>query len=78
MKVSVSFIKSKLKEEYLKFYENEDNYISLDSELFNEIKMNLNLHGLQNSHYLNIQKKKEDIQHVTIHLQLQWMKILIL
>ena len=30
---------SNLKEEYLKFYENKDNYINLDNELFNEIKM---------------------------------------
>ena len=30
---------NKLKEEYLKFYETEDNYINLDNELFNKIKM---------------------------------------
>lgn len=47
---------SKLKEEYLKFYENEDNYISLDSELFNEIKMyqDLALDIMHNDHFGNI------------------------
>ena len=30
---------NKLKEEYLNFYDTEDNYIDLDKELFNEIKM---------------------------------------
>ena len=45
-----------LKEEYLKFYENEDNYISLDSELFNEIKMyqDLALDIMHNDHFGNI------------------------
>ena len=47
---------SNLKEEYLKFYENEDNYISLDSELFNEIKMyqDLALDIMHNDHFGNI------------------------
>lgn len=47
---------SKLKEEYLTFYENEDNYISLDSELFNEIKMyqDLALDIMHNDHFGNI------------------------
>ncbi len=47
---------SKLKEEYLKFYENEDNYISLDCELFNEIKMyqDLALDIMHKDHFGNI------------------------
>ena len=47
---------SNLKEEYLKFYENEDNYISLDSELFNEIKMYQDsaLDIMHNDHFGNI------------------------
>ena len=47
---------SNLKEEYLTFYENEDNYISLDSELFNEIKMyqDLALDIMHNDHFGNI------------------------
>lgn len=47
---------SKLKKEYLKFYENEDNYINLDSELFNEIKMyqDLALDIMHNDHFGNI------------------------
>ena len=47
---------NKLKEEYLKFYENEDNYINLDCELFNEIKMyqDLALDNMHNDHFGNI------------------------
>ena len=47
---------NKLKEEYLKFYENEDNYINLDCELFNEIKMyqELALDIMHNEHFGNI------------------------
>ena len=47
---------NKLKEEYLKFYENEDNYINLDCELFNEIKMyqELALDIMHNDHFGNI------------------------
>ena len=47
---------SNLKEEYLKFYENEDNYINLDNELFNEIKMcqDLALDIMHNDHFGNI------------------------
>ena len=47
---------SNLKEEYQTFYENEDNYISLDSELFNEIKMyqDLALDIMHNDHFGNI------------------------
>ena len=47
---------SNLKEEYLKFYENEDNYINLDNELFNEIKMyqDLALDIMYNDHFGNI------------------------
>ena len=47
---------NKLKEEYLKFYENEDNYINLDCELFNEIKMyqDLALDIMHNDHFGNI------------------------
>ena len=47
---------SKLKKEYLKFYENEDNYINLDNELFNEIKMyqDLALDIMHNDHFGNI------------------------
>ncbi len=47
---------NKLKEEYLKFYENEDNYINLDNELFNEIKMyqELALDIMHNEHFGNI------------------------
>ena len=45
-----------LKEEYLKFYENEDNYINLDNELFNEIKMyqDLALDIMHKDHFGNI------------------------
>ena len=47
---------NKLKEEYLKFYETEDNYINLDSVLFNEIKMyqELALDIMYNDHFGNI------------------------
>ena len=47
---------NKLKEEYLKFYETEDNYINLDSVLFNEIKMyqELALDIMHNDHFGNI------------------------
>ena len=47
---------SKLKEEYLKFYENENNYINLDCELFNEIKMyqDLALDIMHKDHFGNI------------------------
>ena len=47
---------NKLKEEYLKFYETEDNYFNLDSELFNEIKMyqDLALDIMHNDHFGNI------------------------
>ena len=47
---------SNLKEEYLKFYENEDNYINLDNELFNEIKMyqDLALDIMYKDHFGNI------------------------
>ena len=47
---------NKLKEEYLKFYETEDNYINLDCELFNEIKMyqDLALDIMHNDHFGNI------------------------
>ena len=45
-----------LKEEYLNFYEKEDNYINLDSELFNEVKMyqDLALDIMHNDHFGNI------------------------
>ena len=45
-----------LKEEYLNFYENEENYVNLDSELFNEIKMyqDLALDIMHNDHFGNI------------------------
>ena len=45
-----------LKEEYLKFYENKDNYINLDSELFNEVKMyqDLALDIMHKDHFGNI------------------------
>ena len=45
-----------LKEEYLNFYEKEDNYINLDNELFNEIKMyqELALDIMYNDHFGNI------------------------
>ena len=47
---------SNQKEEYLKFYENEDNYINLDNELFNEIKMyqDLALDIMHKDHFGNI------------------------
>mgnify|MGYP004554498249 FL=1 len=47
---------NKLKEEYLKFYETEDNYINLDNELFNKIKMyqELALDIMHNDHFGNI------------------------
>ncbi len=47
---------SNLKEDYLKFYENEDNYINLDNELFNEIKMyqDLALDIMHKDHFGNI------------------------
>ena len=47
---------SNLKQEYLKFYENEDNYISLDNELFNEIKMyqDLAIDIMHKDHFGNI------------------------
>ncbi len=47
---------SNLKEDYLKFYENEDNYINLDNELFNEIKMyqDLALDIMYKDHFGNI------------------------
>ena len=45
-----------LKEEYLKFYETEDNYINLDCELFNEVKMyqDLALDIMHKDHFGNI------------------------
>ena len=45
-----------LKEEYLNFYEKEDNYINLDSELFNEVKMyqDLALDIMHKDHFGNI------------------------
>ena len=47
---------NKLKEEYLKFYETENNYINLDSELFKEIEMyqDLSLDIMHNDHFGNI------------------------
>ena len=47
---------NKLKNEYISFYDTEDNYISLDSELFNEIKMyqDLALDIMHNDHFGNI------------------------
>ena len=47
---------NKLKEEYLNFYDTEDNYINLDNELFNEIKMyqELALDIMYNDHFGNI------------------------
>lgn len=47
---------NKLKEEYLNFYDTEDNYIDLDKELFNEIKMcqDLALDIMHNDHFGNI------------------------
>ena len=46
----------KLKEEYLNFYDTEDNYIDLDKELFNEIKMcqDLALDIMHNDHFGHI------------------------
>ena len=46
----------KLKEEYLNFYDTEDNYIDLDRELFNEIKMCqvLALDIMHNDHFGHI------------------------
>ena len=45
-----------LKEEYLNFYDTEDNYINLDSELFKEIEMyqDLSLVIMHNDHFGNI------------------------
>ena len=47
---------NKLKEEYLNFYDTEDNYIDLDNELFNEIKMyqDLALDIMHKDHFGNI------------------------
>ena len=47
---------NKLKEEYLNFYDTEDNYIDLDKELFNEIKMcqDLALDIMHNDHFGHI------------------------
>ena len=47
---------NKLKEEYLNFYDTEDNHINLDNELFNEIKMyqELALDIMYNDHFGNI------------------------
>ena len=47
---------NKLKEEYLNFYDTEDNYINLDNELFNEIKMyqDLALDIMHKDHFGNI------------------------
>ena len=47
---------NKLKEEYIKFYENEDEYTKLDEELINEIKMyqDLALHIMCKDHLGNI------------------------
>lgn len=47
---------NKIKEEYLNFYDTEDNYIDLDKELFNEIKMcqDLALDIIHNDHFGNI------------------------
>ena len=47
---------NKLKEEYLNFYDTEDNYIDLDRELFNEIKMCqvLALDIMHNDHFGHI------------------------
>lgn len=47
---------NKIKEEYLNFYDTEDNYIDLDKELFNEIKMcqDLALDIMHNDHFGNI------------------------
>ena len=47
---------NKLKEEYLNFYDTEDNYIDLDKELFNEIKMyqDLALDIMHKDHFGNI------------------------
>ena len=45
-----------LKEEYLNFYNTEENYANLDSELFNEVKMyqDLALDIMHNDHFGNI------------------------
>ena len=45
-----------LKEEYLKFYNTKENYVNLDSELFNEVKMyqDLSLDIMHNDHFGNI------------------------
>ncbi len=47
---------NKLKEEYLNFYDTEDNYIDLDKELFNEIKMcqDLAIDIMHNDHFGHI------------------------
>lgn len=47
---------NKLKEEYLNFYDTEDNHINLDNELFNKIKMyqELALDIMYNDHFGNI------------------------
>ena len=47
---------NKIKEEYLNFYDTEDNYIDLDKELFNEIKMcqDLALDIMHNDHFGHI------------------------
>ena len=47
---------NKFKKEYLNFYDTEDNYINLDKELFNEIKMcqDLALDIMHNDHFGNI------------------------
>ncbi len=47
---------NKIKEEYLNFYDTEDNYIDLDKELFNAIKMcqDLALDIMHNDHFGNI------------------------
>ena len=47
---------NKLKEEYLNFFETEDNYFDFDQELFDEIKMypDLVFDIMQNDHFGNI------------------------
>ena len=47
---------NKFKEEYLNFYDTEDNYIKLDKELFNNIEMyqELALDIMHNDHFGNI------------------------
>ena len=47
---------NKFKEEYLKFYNTKENYVNLDSELFNEVKIyqDLALDIMHNDHFGNI------------------------